>query len=147
MIYTKKTKEAMIIAYEKHKKQKDKSGVPYIFHPIHIAEQMDDEKSTIVALLHDVIEDTSTTFKEIENLDFDKEVIDALKYLTHDKSKNYFDYIRKISKNSLATKVKIADLKHNLDTTRLNKMFDKDKKRNEKYKKCLNYLQDCYKKD
>ncbi len=147
MIYTKKTKKAMIIAYEKHKNQKDKSGIPYIFHPIHVAEQMDDEKSTIVALLHDVIEDTNTTFDEIENLDFEKEIIDALKYLTHDKSKNYFDYIREVAKNSLATKVKIADLKHNLDTTRLNKMFDKDKKRNEKYKKCLKYLQDCYKKD
>ena len=147
MIYNKKTKEAMMIAYEKHKNQKDKSGIPYIFHPIHIAEQMDNEKSTIVALLHDVIEDTSATFEEIENLNFDNEIIDALKYLTHDKSKNYFDYIKDISKNSLATKVKIADLKHNLDITRLNKISSKDKKRNEKYKKCLKYLQDCYKKN
>ncbi len=145
MLYTNKVKKAMIVAYEKHKNQKDKSGVPYIFHPMHLAEQMDDEKSTIVALLHDVIEDTSMTFSEFEKLNFDEEIVEAIKCMTHDKSKDYFEYIKHISKNPLATKVKIADLKHNLDVTRLTTITEKDKKRNEKYKKCLKYLQENYK--
>ena len=58
MIYTPKTKKAMIIAYNAHNGQVDKSGIPYIYHPIHLAEQMDTETECIVALLHDVVGDT-----------------------------------------------------------------------------------------
>lgn len=70
MIYTKLTKTAIKLAYDKHINQTDKSGIPYILHPVHVAEQMDDEYSTTVALLHDVIEDTNTTFKDLEKWDF-----------------------------------------------------------------------------
>ena len=80
MIYTPKTKKAMIIAYNAHNGQVDKSGIPYIYHPIHLAEQMNTETECIVALLHDVVEDTNVTFDELEK-EFSPEIIEALKLL------------------------------------------------------------------
>ena len=85
MVYTENTNKAMILAYNAHMGQLDKSGIPYIYHPIHLAEQMDTEEECICALLHDVVEDTDVTFEELEKI-FSKTVIDALKLLTHDPS-------------------------------------------------------------
>lgn len=140
MIYTDMTKKAINLMFKKHKDQIDKSGIPYVFHPFHVAEQMDDEPTTIVALLHDIVEDTDVTFEELKELGFSDEVIDALKLMTHNKDIDYYDYVEMISKNPIARKVKIKDLEHNMDTTRLDKIEDKDVKRLEKYKKCHNYL-------
>lgn len=139
MINTKLTRKAMIIAYEAHKNQVDKSGVPYIYHPIHVAEQMDTENECIIALLHDVVEDTNVTFKQLEEV-FSKEIIDILKLLTREENIEYDEYIKRIKNNSIACKVKIADLTHNLDKTRLYFVTEVDVKRNEKYKKALQIL-------
>ena len=139
MINTKLTRKAMIIAYEAHKNQVDKSGVPYIYHPIHVAEQMDSENECIIALLHDVVEDTNVTFKQLEEV-FSKEIIDILKLLTREENIEYDEYIKRIKNNSIACKVKIADLTHNLDKTRLDFVTEVDVKRNEKYKKALQIL-------
>lgn len=139
MINTKLTRKAMIIAYEAHKNQVDKSGVPYIYHPIHVAEQMDTENECIIALLHDVVEDTNVTFKQLEEV-FSKEIIDILKLLTREENIEYNEYIKRIKNNSIACKVKIADLTHNLDKTRLDFVTEVDVKRNEKYKKALQIL-------
>jgi len=140
MINTKLTRKAMKIAYEAHKDQYDRAGVPYVFHPIHLAEEMDTEETCIAALLHDVVEDTNVTFAELEK-EFSKPVIDALKLLTHDENVDYIDYVKEIKKNPIAIKVKIADLKHNSDITRLDNFSEKDLKRNEKYKKALQILE------
>ena len=129
----------IIIAYEAHKNQVDKSGVPYIYHPIHVAEQMDTENECIIALLHDVVEDTNVTFKQLEEV-FSKEIIDILKLLTKKKEIDYYEYINKIKENAVARKAKIADIKHNLDRSRLDVITDKDIKREEKYKKALSIL-------
>ena len=139
MINTKLTRKAMIIAYEAHKNQVDKSGVPYIYHPIHVAEQMDTENECIIALLHDVVEDTNVTFKQLEEV-FSKEIINILKLLTRKGNIEYDEYIKRIKNNSIACKVKIADLTHNLDKTRLDFVTEVDVKRNEKYKKALQIL-------
>lgn len=139
MINTKLTRKAMIIAYEAHKNQVDKSGVPYIYHPIHVAEQMDTENECIIALLHDVVEDTNVTFNQLEEV-FSKEIIDILKLLTREENIEYDEYIKRIKNNSIACKVKIADLTHNLDKTRLDFVTEVDVKRNEKYKKALQIL-------
>lgn len=139
MINTKLTRKAMIIAYEAHKNQVDKSGVPYIYHPIHVAEQMDTENECIIALLNDVVEDTNVTFKQLEEV-FSKEIIDILKLLTREENIEYDEYIKRIKNNSIACKVKIADLTHNLDKTRLDFVTEVDVKRNEKYKKALQIL-------
>lgn len=139
MINTKLTRKAMIFAYNAHQNQFDKANIPYIYHPIHIAEQMDTELECIVALLHDVVEDTDITFNDLEK-EFPKEVIDLLKILTHDKKIDYIEYIKKVKINPIATKIKIADLKHNSDITRLENITTTDLKRIEKYKKALEIL-------
>lgn len=117
MIYTELTNKALKIAYNAHHGQVDKSGTPYIFHPYHLAEQMDDEISTCAALLHDVVEDTSITFKDLEQ-EFPPAVIEVLHYLTHEKDVPYFDYVAKIKENPIAVKIKLADIAHNSDQTR-----------------------------
>ena len=118
MIYTELTRKAMKLAYDAHHGQLDKSGIPYIFHPFHLAEQMTDEYTTCAALLHDVVEDTEVTMSELEEA-FPPEVTEAVRLLTHGKSTDYFDYVRKIGTNSIAKAVKLADLRHNSDTSRL----------------------------
>lgn len=117
MIYTKLTKKAMDIAYKAHHGQKDKGGFPYINHPLHLAEQMDDEYSTCVALLHDVVEDSNMVLCEFSQ-NFPFEIIQAVNLLTRRDNVMYADYIRRIKQNKLATKVKLADLEHNMDETR-----------------------------
>ena len=140
MIYTEKTKLAMKICFEAHKNQLDKSGMPYVFHPFHVSEQMKDENTVIVALLHDVAEDTDITFEYLQNMGFSSEIITALKYMTHNDSEPYLDYVRRIKENPIAKEVKLADLKHNSDLTRLDFVDEKAKKRIEKYKKAIKIL-------
>ncbi len=118
MIYTKMTNKAMMVAYNAHHGQVDKCGIPYIFNPIHLAEQMDDEISCTVALLHDVVEDTEITIKDLAKL-FPVEVIDAVNLLTRNKETSYYEYIEALKSNKVAVKVKLADLDHNLDITRM----------------------------
>lgn len=139
MVYTKNTRKAMKIAYDAHHGQLDKSGVPYVYHPIHLAEQMNTEEECIVALLHDVVEDTNVTFEQLEK-DFSDTVIQALKLLTHNDSVPYRDYVRRLKDNPIAKNVKLADLHHNSDVTRLEKMSEKDKLRNEKYMEAMRIL-------
>ncbi len=117
MIYTELTNKAMCLAYSAHHGQTDKNGIPYLFHPIHLAEQMEDEVSCCAALLHDVAEDTAVTMDELAR-EFPPEVIAVLKLLTHKDGVDYFDYVRAIKANPVAVKVKLADLAHNSDQTR-----------------------------
>ena len=117
MIYTPLTNKAMQIAYKAHHGQTDYNGIPYIFHPIHLAEAMDDEYACCVALLHDVVEDTNVTLEELKEI-FPREVTDAVALMTHKKGTDYFDYVRAIKENPIARKVKLADLAHNSDQTR-----------------------------
>ncbi len=119
MIYTDNTKKALKLCFAAHKEQKDKSGLPYVFHPFHLAEQMEDEESTVVALLHDVAEDTDHTLEDIAAMGFSRNVIEALALLTHDEAVPYMEYVKAIHKNPLARKVKLADLRHNSDLSRL----------------------------
>ncbi len=142
MIYTNLTKKALKLCFESHKEQVDKSGMPYVFHPFHLAEQMADEATTVVALLHDVVEDTDITFDDLEKQGFSDEIMDALKLLTHDKNIPYMDYVAEIKKNTIATKVKLADLKHNSDLTRLSVVDEKALKRKEKYEKAIKFLEE-----
>ena len=142
MIYTPMTKMAMKLCFETHKDQIDKTGLPYVFHPFHLAEQMDDEISTICALLHDVVEDSDTTLDDLRIKGFPDEVIEVLALLTHDENVPYMDYVREIKKNPVATKVKIADLTHNSDLSRMeeSEIDERALKRNEKYAEALRIL-------
>jgi (p)ppGpp synthase/HD superfamily hydrolase len=134
------TKLAINLLFEAHKVQKDKSGLPYIFHPFHVAEQMDDEDSTIVALLHDLLEDTSYTVEDLKKIGFNNKVCDAIILMTHDDNVTYLDYVKKIKNNEIARKVKIADLKHNSDLSRLDIITEYDLERKAKYAKALEIL-------
>ncbi|MFR9276550.1 MAG: GTP pyrophosphokinase [Peptoniphilus senegalensis] len=130
--------KAFIVAIKAHQGQKDKGGKPYILHPIRVALNVKGKDERIVALLHDVIEDTNYT---IDNLDFlTKEQKDALLLLTHDKSVPYMEYIRKVKKNKIASKVKLADLEQNMNLKRLKTISNKDLKRLEKYKRAKEIL-------
>lgn len=142
MIYTEKTKKALVLCFDAHKDQLDKSGMPYVFHPFHLAEQMTTEETTIVALLHDVVEDTNYTLDDIANKGFDKPIIDALALLTHDPEVEYMDYVAAIKKNPIAKAVKLADLEHNSDLTRLNEITEKALARREKYLKAKAFLEE-----
>ena len=139
MIYTDMTKKAMRLMYDAHKDQIDKGGVPYVFHPMAVASNMTNEVSTVVALLHDVVEDTDITLSDLSA--FGDEVCLALSLLTRNSDDDYYDYIEKLSTNEIAREVKIADLKHNSDLSRLDTITEKDLKRQKKYLQCINYLE------
>ena len=140
MIYTDLTKKAVKLMFEAHKEQTDKSGLPYVFHPFHLAEQMQDEATTVTALLHDVVEDTDYTIENLETMGFGKDVCDALRLLTHDKNVPYMDYVRRIKENPIAVAVKIADLRHNSDLSRLDNVTDADRERVKKYREAIRIL-------
>ena len=142
MIYTSLTKKALEICFEAHKDQRDKSGMPYVFHPFHLAEQMKDEATTVVALLHDVVEDSDFTFADLEKEGFNKDIIDALKLLTHNDGSKYMAYVKRIKENKIAKAVKLADLRHNSDTTRLDVIDESAIKRRDKYLKAIKFLEE-----
>ena len=142
MIYTPLTKTALRLCFDGHKDQVDKTGLPYVFHPFHLAEQMEDEYTTVVALLHDIVEDTDMTPEKLTELGFPTEVTDAIALMTHAPEVPYMDYVREIGKNPIAKAVKLADLAHNSDLSRM----DEDKidewalKRTAKYKEAIRIL-------
>ena len=142
MIYTPETKKAMKLCFEAHRNQTDKSGLPYVFHPFHLAEQMTDETTTIVALLHDVAEDSDYSLQDIKAMGFSQEVITAISLLTHDKSVPYMDYVALIKLNPVAKAVKLADLKHNSDLSRLDVVDKKALERREKYLTAIAFLEE-----
>ena len=142
MIYTPLTKKALKICFEAHKEQVDKTGMPYVFHPFHLAEQMTDELSTVCALLHDVVEDSPITLNELAEMGFPPSVIEVLALLTHEEGVPYEEYVKNLAKNPIAKKVKIADLMHNSDMTRMEKseIDEFAVRRAQKYAKALAYL-------
>ena len=119
MIYTPLTRTAMAIACAAHQGQVDKSGYPYIHHPLHVAEEMTDELSCAAALLHDVVEDSPWTLEQLSEQGIPAPVLEALALLTHDPDTPYLDYVRRLSGNPIARAVKRADLLHNSDPSRL----------------------------
>ena len=112
MIYTPLTVKAARIAYDAHHEQYDVCGMPYIFHPFTVAENMTDEYSTCVALLHDVVEDTDVTLDDLAG-EFPEEVIEAVRLMTHDKDVDYEEYVTALKGNPIARAVKLADVAHN----------------------------------
>ena len=141
MIYTEQTKKALKLCFEAHKGQEDKSGTPYVFHPFHLAEQMNTEETTIVALLHDVIEDTDYIIEDLVEMGFEKNVTDAISLMTHSEDVEYMEYVAAIKTNSIATVVKLADLRHNSDLSRLDIVDEKALNRREKYLKAIELLE------
>ena len=140
MIYTELTKKALKLSFEAHRDQVDKSGMPYVYHPFHLAEQMDTEETVVVALLHDVAEDTDHTLEELRAAGFPDRIVAALALMTHDKSVPYMDYVAGIKKDPIARAVKLADLKHNSNVSRLGALDEKAEKRLKKYAEAIRLL-------
>lgn len=135
--------KAQEISTKAHMGQVDKAGKDYINHPKRVAERLlnESENVQIVAWLHDVVEDTSITLKDLEQI-FNKKVIDALTLLTHDKSVPYMEYVEKISHNEIARKVKMSDLIDNMNLSRLDikNITNNELDRVEKYLKAYRFL-------
>ena len=141
MIYTETTKKALKLCFAAHEEQVDKGGIPYVHHPLHLAEQMETEDTAVAALLHDVVEDTDYTLDDLKRMGYGDTVIDALALLTHADGVDYFDYVRAVKENPIARAVKIADLLHNSDITRLDEVTEAALERRKKYLKALEILE------
>ncbi len=128
------------IAKSAHLGQFDKAGVEYIKHPETVASFVTTDEEKAVAYLHDVIEDTRLTLSDIENKGFSKEILVAIDVLTKKKGQSYQSYLETVKKNELARVVKLADLKHNSDLSRLKTVTTKDLSRKEKYQAAIKFL-------
>lgn len=139
--------KAFNFACHAHRGVRRLSGEPYIMHPLAVAQIACVEMglgstSICAALLHDVVEDTDVSFEQLEEMGFPKEAVDAIRLMTHEESVPYEDYVRVIKTNPVAAKVKLADLRHNSDATRLSVMTEKDIRRAEKYRNAMAILQE-----
>ncbi|WP_300727496.1 HD domain-containing protein [uncultured Bacteroides sp.] len=134
--------KALEIACRVHAGQTDKGGHPYIWHPVRVALHCDSEEEKVVALLHDVVEDTPVTLEALKAEGFSMAVLDALKCLTKIKGEEYMDFIRRVAGNELAVKVKIQDLKDNMDVSRLG---GKKHWKMDLYSEALRFLTDLHK--
>lgn len=132
---------AIQIAVEAHAGVKDRGGKAYILHPLSVMMRVESDAEKIVAVLHDVIEDTDWTFDDLNEEGFSQEIIDALKSVTKTSDEEDYDqFVLRAQKNEIGRKVKIADIKENLDVTRLAHLTEKDTTRINKYKKALRLL-------
>jgi (p)ppGpp synthase/HD superfamily hydrolase len=125
--------KAIAIAVEAHRGQTDKAGQPYILHPLRMMLRLDGEAEQIVAVLHDVIEDTKVTAADLRREGFSDEILDALAHVTKRKGENYQDFVARAAKNPIARRVKLADLEDNMDVRRLKRVTERDRKRLSKY--------------
>ena len=134
------SEKAYEIAKKAHLGQVDKAGEDYIKHPEKVASFVKTDEEKAVAYLHDVIEDTELTLEDLCEYSFSKEVIEAVDIITKKRGEDYQSYLNSVKKNKLARAVKLADLRHNSDLTRLIKVTEKDIKRKEKYQKAIDFL-------
>ena len=141
MLYTPITKIALRLSFDAHRDQTDKSGLPYVFHPFHLAEQMETEHEVCAALLHDVLEDTDTTANDLIAAGIPKAYVETCQLLTHEDGVPYLDYVASLAEDPVARKVKIADLHHNSDVSRLDgPPSERDLKRLARYEAALDLL-------
>lgn len=135
---------AIQIAVEAHAGAKDRGGKPYILHPIGVMMRCETEDEKIVAILHDVVEDTEWTFEALRKEGFSETIIEALETVTkHAEDEDYDEFVQRSLKNEIGRKVKIADLRENLDVTRIGELNEKDIERINKYKRALRTLTEC----
>ena len=133
-------KLALEIATRAHEGQVDKAGIAYIHHPIAVAAEVHSPEEKMTAYLHDVVEDTSVTLEDLREAGFSGEVLNAVNCLTHREGEPREEYLKRVKGNPLATTVKLADLKHNSDISRIPAPTEKDYQRREKYLREMEYL-------
>ncbi|MEL6821495.1 MAG: GTP pyrophosphokinase [Calditrichota bacterium] len=131
---------AIDIASSAHLDQTDRSGAPYILHPLRIMFNMTSEDSRIVAMLHDVVEDTDWTLEQLQEVGFSNTVLKAVDLLTHTDGSDYFDYVRRLASSAIAIEVKLGDLTDNMNILRLETLKDKDLERLKRYHRAYAFL-------
>jgi len=131
---------AILLAVKAHRGRKDKAGAAYILHPLRVMLHMKTKDERIVAVLHDVVEDTKYTLEDLQKAGYSQKVLRSLDYLTKRDGEEYDQFIKRVKRNPLARKVKIADLKDNLDLARIKKPKKRDFMRIEKYRRALSEL-------
>lgn len=132
--------QALAIAEDAHKGQVDKAGVAYIQHPLYVASLVEGELAKTVALLHDVVEDSDWTLEDLRKKGLPEEVVQVIGILTKKRNEKYEEYILRVKQNPLARQVKLADLQHNSDLSRLTTVTEIDRKRAEKYRQAIAFL-------
>ena len=133
--------KAIALALRVHRGQQDRYGRPYIVHPLHVMLQMDSEVEMMAAVLHDVVEDSETTLADLRAEGFPPEVLEAVWLMTHDKGAiSYEGYVRRLKPNDTARKIKLADLEHNMDIRRMDRVRPEDVERLEKYRRAWEML-------
>ena len=133
--------KAISLALRVHAGQTDRYGHPYILHPLHVMLQMDTEQEMTAAVLHDVIEDSELTLDDLQEEGFSEPVLEAVRLMTHEKeSVSYEEYVRNLKPNPIARKIKLADLQHNMDISRMDKVRERDLDRLEKYRRAWELL-------
>lgn len=134
---------AIEIAAKAHEGQFDKAGSPYIFHPLRVMLSLSGEEERIVAVLHDVVEDSDLTLEDLKSQGFSSSIIEAVESLTKRPGENYEDFVRRAACNSIGREVKLADLSDNFDLSRIEKPNEKDYERVKKYQRAINIIQGC----
>jgi (p)ppGpp synthase/HD superfamily hydrolase len=132
--------DAIALAVAAHQGQRDKSGQPYILHPLRVMFRLDTDEERMTAVLHDVLEDTPHTAEELRGLGYPARVVDALERLSRRESESYEEFIERLAPDSLALRVKLADLEDNMDVRRLEKVGPKEAERLARYLKAHRYL-------
>ena len=141
---------AIEIAAQAHAGTKDKQGSPYILHPLRVMMGVEGEAAQIVAVLHDVVEDTNVTLEDVRQAGFSKEVVEALALVTHRPSESYCDYVIGCKGNSIARQVKLSDLRDNSNISRMllrPERFDSDAARIQRYVLSYRFLTDAIEED
>ena len=131
---------ALEIAVKAHKGQVDKNGVAYILHPLAVAGLLDSLELKTIAVLHDTIEDTDVTAEYLLEKGIPKHIVETVQLLTKPEDEEYESYLRRVKENPLAKQVKLADLRHNSDLTRLDTVDEKALARVEKYARAMKIL-------
>ncbi len=132
--------DAILLATEVHRGQKDKGGAPYILHPLRVMLRVAGDTEQMAAVLHDVVEDTWVTLEQLRKDGYPEAVVRAVDCLSRRKDEDYDAFVARINPNAVARRVKLADLEDNMDLSRIPAPTDKDRKRVEKYRRYFREL-------
>lgn len=132
--------DAIALAVQAHKGQVDKAGEVYILHPLRVMFAVEGETARMVAILHDVVEDSETTFDDLRAMGYSDEVLTALDGLTRRDDETYMEFVHRAKLNPIARQVKLADMEDNMDMRRLTEITDKDRERLNRYRNAWKFL-------
>jgi (p)ppGpp synthase/HD superfamily hydrolase len=133
--------KALLFALRVHEGKQDRTGQPYILHPLHLMMQMESDTERLAAILHDTVEDSTHTLDDVRALGVPADVVRAVELLTHDKENEpYLEYVRRLRADPVARRVKMADLRHNMDIRRLPQLTTRDYDRLARYRQAWEIL-------